>query len=173
MNAIVIRAPRPDDSGPLAAIMNLPGVRAGTLRMPFETESFARERLTQPGPGVHTLVAETDGVVAGSGTLIRQVGRRSHVGEVFLFVADDRWRRGVGRALLAALLDIADNWIGLARVELTCNADNAGAVALYEAFGFAHEGRRRADVLRNGVLIDSLAMARLRRRPDFEGEPTA
>lgn len=40
-------------------------------------------------------------------------------------------------------LDLADNWLGLSRVELTVFTDNATAIALYEKFGFEIEATHR------------------------------
>ena len=42
------------------------------------------------------------------------------------------------------LLDWADNWAGLLRVELGVYADNERAIALYRKFGFELEGCQRA-----------------------------
>jgi putative acetyltransferase len=70
--------------------------------------------------------------------------------------------RGAGTALMAAIVDLADNWLQLRRLELNVYADNARAVALYERFGFEREGLMRAYAWRNGEYVDSVAMARLR-----------
>ena len=51
------------------------------------------------------------------------------------------------------------------RVQLQVNVDNARAIGLYESLGFEREGTQRASVLRDGKLIDSLMMARLRQPP--------
>lgn len=47
----------------------------------------------------------------------------------------------------------------------TVYTDNALAMALYEKFGFVHEGTHRAFALRNGVYVDALAMTRLHSNP--------
>lgn len=75
-------------------------------------------------------------------------------------VRDDWQRRGVGTALLSAAVDLADNWIGYARLELTVYADNAAAVALYRKFGFEVEGTARRYALRDGRFVDAFMMAR-------------
>ena len=73
-----------------------------------------------------------------------------------------QWQgRGVGRKLLARLLDWADNWGNVLRVELHVHADNERAIALYRSMGFVEEGRHRAYALKNGRFIDSFSMARL------------
>jgi putative acetyltransferase len=71
--------------------------------------------------------------------------------------------KGVGSKLLAAALDIADNWMNLQRVELSVFADNDAAISLYCKFGFETEGLLRDYAVRDGVLVDTLSMARLRR----------
>jgi L-phenylalanine/L-methionine N-acetyltransferase len=73
--------------------------------------------------------------------------------------------QGVGNALMLALLDYADRWALLLRIELTVYADNARAIALYRRHGFAVEGTHRAYALRDGAFVDALAMARLHPQP--------
>jgi putative acetyltransferase len=68
----------------------------------------------------------------------------------------------LGPALMTALLDVADHRLGLKRVALRVNADNARAIRLYRKVGFEVESTLRRDVLRDGQFIDNLAMARLR-----------
>ena len=165
---IEIRAPQPDtDIGPLTEATNRPGVRAGTLRLPCTPEDFIRQRLTKPSPDVHQLVAAWDGLAVGQGSLMLNRGRRRHSGEVFLFIHDDYWGRGLGRALLSALLDLADNWYGLTRVGLEAAPQNTRAIALYESAGFEREGLKRADVITEGRLEDSVVMGRLRPAPAY------
>jgi putative acetyltransferase len=95
--------------------------------------------------------------------LVAYQGRLNHVGEIaHLMVHDAHAGRGIGRTLLEALLDIADNYLGLLRVELLVYPDNAGAIGLYERLGFQHEGRKRKFARRVGELHDALVMARLR-----------
>lgn len=80
-------------------------------------------------------------------------------------VAREAQRQGGGTALMQALCDYADRWIGALRLELTVCADNEPAIALYRKFGFEMEGRHRAYALRDGVYVDAFAMARLNPNP--------
>jgi putative acetyltransferase len=94
--------------------------------------------------------------------LSREENRRSHVGSIGMAVHDAYAGRGAGAALMAAVLDLADNWLQLKRIELTVYADNPRAIALYERFGFEREGLCRAFAWRDGAYADAVAMARLR-----------
>jgi GNAT superfamily N-acetyltransferase len=58
-----------------------------------------------------------------------------------LFVRDDARGRGVGRALVEAVVALATER-GCRRVELDVNEANAAAFALYESFGFSAQDDR-------------------------------
>ena len=81
-------------------------------------------------------------------------------------LGEDSWRswpaKGVGTALMQALLDLADNWLNLSRLELTVFTDNEAAVKLYQKLGFVIEGTHRKFAFRDGEYVDCYAMARLR-----------
>ncbi|SDI49683.1 GNAT family N-acetyltransferase [Alloyangia pacifica] len=167
--ALTIRAAEAGDAAALAEMGNLPGVRHGTLRMPYDTQGRVERRLAARGAN-HFLVGVIEhpvGVqkVVAEGGLMPGQRRRSHVGEIFLIVHDDHVGRGYGKAILRALIDIADNWLGLRRLELDVNTDNRAAIHLYQGFGFEIEGTRRGDAMRDGGLIDSHVMGRLRAAP--------
>jgi putative acetyltransferase len=89
-------------------------------------------------------------------------GRRRHAGHVFLYVDREHQRRGIGTALLRALLDLADSWLLLRRVELTVLVENEHARRLYERLGFVVEGTLKQNIISQGELKDEYAMARLR-----------
>jgi ribosomal protein S18 acetylase RimI-like enzyme len=107
------------------------------------------------------LVAESDGVIVGSGDL-RQLSpaRCAHVGVLAVGVHPEHQRRGIGRALVSALIEHA-RAAGLLRLELYVRADNPRAIALYRSLGFEHEGTRARFVrLPDGTFVDDWIMAR-------------
>jgi putative acetyltransferase len=160
---LVIRAQEPSDWPGIAALMELPKVRWGTLRLPFTSREQWRKMTENPSEDRTGIVAVLDGsIVVGNAGIWHQKGRRRHVGGVGMSVHDDFHRRGIGSALMAALIDVADNWLDLKRLELTVYVDNAPAIALYRKFGFEVEGTRRHDAFRDGKYVDSYEMARLR-----------
>ncbi|HSD88662.1 MAG TPA: GNAT family N-acetyltransferase, partial [Kofleriaceae bacterium] len=83
-----------------------------------------------------------------------------HVATLGMSVKQGWRRKGVGRALLTAALEWAPT-AGIKRVELYVYARNAPAIALYEGFGFAIEGRRRNFIREGDAYLDDLVMSRL------------
>jgi L-phenylalanine/L-methionine N-acetyltransferase len=159
---LTIRAREPSDFEEIAALMNLPKVRWGTLRLPFTTKEQWRKMSEAPPDGMTCIVAELDETIVGIASVTQYKGRRSHVGGIGMSVHDEFCGRGIGSALLAALIDLSDNWLNLKRLELTVYIDNEPALRLYRKFGFEVEGTRRRDVFRDGHYVDSFFMARLR-----------
>lgn len=164
MAAIVVRGREPGDLEAIHAIMTCPGVVRGTLQLPLRSPEGRREQYAARGHDGHSLVAELDGRVVGQlGLHPEPAQRRRHVGSIGMAVHDDFQGRGVGSALMAAMVELADRWLNLRRIELEVYADNAAAIHLYEKFGFAIEGTRRDFAFRDGEYADAYAMARLRR----------
>ena len=159
---ILIRALEPGDLPDLTEAWNQPGAYAGTLQLPY-TSLEARQKRTAAAPAsLIRLVAVIEGKVIGCLGLDRFENRRGHAAQFGIAVHDAYAGRGAGTALVAAMIDLADNWLNIRRLELNVYADNARAIALYERFGFEREGLYRAYAWRNGAFVDSLAMARLR-----------
>lgn len=161
LSGLTIRASRLEDSIGIAELVNLPGFRHGTLRLPFHTSAEVRGWIEKAAPGDVSLVAVVDDRIVGSAGLHRLTGRQAHVGQIGMGVHDDWTGRGIGTRLLSALIDMADRWLGLRRLQLTVFPDNEPAIRLYQKFGFEAEGTHREFALRDGKLVDALAMARL------------
>jgi L-phenylalanine/L-methionine N-acetyltransferase len=164
-SAIVVRRATVADAAAYARIMGDPAVYPGLLQVPHTNEETWRQRLSEslaPGKSDLILVAELHGNVVGNAGL-HPIGahlRRRHVMHLGIAVAPAAQRQGVGTALMAALCDYADRWAGVLRLELNVYTDNTAAIALYRKFGFEIEGTHRGYALRDGVYVDSHAMAR-------------
>jgi putative acetyltransferase len=157
----LIRASRPADAEQLAELINLPGFRRFTLRLPFHSPEEVRVWIEGRASGNIAIVACLDATIVGTAGLHRFDGRRRHVAEIGLGVHDDHTGRGIGSALLAALIDAGEQWLGLQRLQLSVFVDNDRAIKLYQRFGFAIEGTHRAYAFRDGAFVDAHSMARL------------
>jgi L-phenylalanine/L-methionine N-acetyltransferase len=161
---VTVRRATVDDAEGVRATMAAPRAMAGTLQVPLPSVEMWRKRIAEISPDDYLLVAEVEGEVVGNLGLhsAGRSPRRRHVGLVGMAVRDDWQGKGVGAALLAAALDIADNWLNYRRLELTVYTDNDAAHALYRKFGFEVEGLHRDFAFRDGRFVDVHAMARLR-----------
>jgi putative acetyltransferase len=160
----MLRAPTLDDAPALCEMANMPRYRWGTMRMPFqsliETRAYL-ERVIGSANDRH-VGAYVDSRLIGMAGLSRFQGRRSHAAELGIGVHDGYQGRGIGTALLGALIDLADNWWNVPRLELGVFADNTGAIKLYHRFGFIEEGTRKGHAFRDGAYADVVMMARWR-----------
>lgn len=163
MSEVVVRATEPSDAEAIHEIMSCPRVAANTLQLPWRPAEYHR-RFAELQPDAYSFVAEVDRRVVGNlGLHIEPGARRRDVGKIGMSVHDDFQNRGVGSALMAVMVDLADNWLGLRRIELEVWTDNTPAVHLYEKFGFRIEGTGVQYARRAGELVDAYFMARLRR----------
>lgn len=158
----MLRALRVADAEQFHAMLQLPAVINGNPHVPFESVTVTREYIEKLDAREIAIAAMVGDTIVGEAELTPFKGRRAHAGELAIGVHDAWQRRGIGNRLMIELLDLADNWLGLRRIELTVFADNHAALALYRKFGFVIEARHRGAVLRRGVLIDCYLMARLR-----------
>ncbi len=161
---IVIRRAEPGDYEAIAKILSYPKVIWGTLQIPFPSVEQWRKKIAEPSEGVYSLVACVDLEVVG------QIGlhtfpnrpRRHHVGAIGMAVRDDWQGKGIGARLMQAVVDLADKWLNLARLELEVYPDNEPAIKLYKKFGFQVEGTQIGSTFRDGQYMDTLMMARVR-----------
>jgi putative acetyltransferase len=158
---IRVRGASRADAHAVWVINSCPGVIRGTLRLPYESLDEVERRFADQPPQLRRLVAEVDGRVVGLLGLEVGRGRRAHSAAIGMMVHDDFQGRGVGTALLAAAIELAEGWLGLHRLELEVYTDNAAALRLYRKFGFEEEGRLRRFALRDGQWADAIYMARL------------
>lgn len=161
----LIRRAEPDDYVGIHEIYKTPSAYAGTLQLPFPSVSLWRDRLSHQDDNVFHLVAVVEsGQVVGMITLLAhaQQPRRRHAGFVGMGVHEAWQGKGIGSALMRTVVELADNWLNLHRLELEVFADNESAIRLYERNGFEREGVLRDYAFRDGAYVDAVAMGRLR-----------
>lgn len=166
--AVTVRRVEESDFPSLAEIYAHEAVIANTAQVPHRSDPFWRDFYKTRDPDGLELVGVVDGRPVGHlGLLTNRAPRRKHVASFGIAVHPDFQGRGVGKALMTEMLHQADNWLNLVRIELSVAADNTGAIALYEKFGFVLEGQSRFDIFTAGRYGHSNRMARM--RPGFEG----
>ncbi len=175
MTRYTLRALVPSDAPAVHRIgLDVARTLGGT---PADREDATLARIVEAAPDrtLHLGAFDDDGLAGFLSLDGAPHVRRRHVAFLSMGVAPAKQRRGVGDALMTAALEAADRWWGYSRIELGVHADNLAAVALYEKHGFSIETRRPRDMLRDGVLVDGLGMARIReglvRPPELGASP--
>jgi L-phenylalanine/L-methionine N-acetyltransferase len=161
---IQIRYVQPQDHAAVHDIFMSPHVINGTMRIPYQPLDYTHKRL-EPSDDVIKLVAYVQGEVVGYAELITHptTPRHRHAGEINMLAVHAAWQgKGVGRTLMRAMLDLADNWLQLSRLSLIVWASNDVATRLYHKFGFVVERTMSQFVFREGEYLDACIMARVK-----------
>ena len=134
------------------------------MQLPMPTREHWRKRLSETPEGHYIFVACAGEEIVGNAGLhpAAPTPRRAHALILGIAVPGPWQGQGVGKALMGTLVDFADRWLPVTRLELTVFTDNERAIALYRRFGFEGEGTHRQYALRDGRHADVFAMARLR-----------
>jgi putative acetyltransferase len=159
----IIRPFHSDDVEAYYAIVSNPASLETYPGVPALEIGAAREWARQQSPGLHRLVVEQDGTAVAFGTLQQiQRPRRVHSGTLEWLISP-AYREGlVGEQLLTALLDLADQWLNLRRVEVQLIAGDDSGLRLAERLGFEEEGTNRMAIFGGGRFQDIHVLSRLR-----------
>jgi L-amino acid N-acyltransferase YncA len=159
---------RPAKTSDIAAITRIyaSAVEHGTasfeLDAPDETE-MARRMADLIGKGFPYIVAEIDGVLAGYAYAgpYRARSAYRHTVENSVYIAPDMQHRGVGRALLAALIEACEarGYRQMIAV-IGDSTKQAASIGLHEALGFRHVGILDHVGFKHGRWLDSVLMQR-------------
>jgi RimJ/RimL family protein N-acetyltransferase len=160
----VIRSAEPGDAGALVELANAVGsepegwlITTSNWRSVGEERRYIRSLRRSRHAAV--FVAQAPEGVVGRLSVGRDPHPASHhVADLGLMVALSHRRRGVGWALLEAAADWAGSQ-GVRKLELHVFPHNAGAIRLYERFGFEREGYRKRHYRRPNGFVDAILMA--------------
>ncbi len=158
---VSIRAPRMTDAEDMYEIRVSKGARENMLGLSTNKVMRTEKMLSSLGENDHLLVAESEGKVVGIVALrINPSPRLNHTASLGIGIHPDYQNKKIGSRLLEEILDLADNWLMLIRVELDVFEDNERAIHLYEKFGFVVEGKKKYATKRYGKYETELFMAR-------------
>ncbi|MDR5819864.1 N-acetyltransferase family protein [Caballeronia sp. LZ043] len=112
--------------------------------------------------GMPYLVAELDGVIAGYAyaSAYRPRSAYRHTVEDSVYVAAGFHGRGVGRALLGALVERCERGPWRQMIAVIGDSGNAGSIALHARLGFEHAGVLRDVGFKHGQWVDTVLMQR-------------
>lgn len=158
-----IREAGADDAESICLIYNQ-GIedRIATLETELRTPDERRQWLTSHGPRHPVIVAEAEGRVVGWGSLnsFNLRAAYDHVGDFSVYI-ERAWRgKGVGRALLEALIERA-RALGYHKLVLAAFPFNDMGMRLYERVGFRRVGVYSEHGLVDGRWVDIVIMEKL------------
>ena len=149
------------DAADRDAVLSIYGEGIATGHATFETAAPAWEAWDRGHMPAARLVAEDDKGLAGWAALSAVSGRCVYAGvaEVSVYVAARARGRGVGRGLLARLIEESER-AGLWTLQAGIFPENEGSLKLHRAFGFRDVGRRERIGKMNGRWRDVLLLER-------------
>jgi phosphinothricin acetyltransferase len=143
MGEMIIREPTPDDEAAIAAI-DAQGLASGHASFRDQTHDWQSFQKSFMMGRALALVAQDDkGIAAWAGVSVTSTRAvYQGVGEVSIYVADDRQGFGVGRRLLDAMIQHSEEagyWTLIAQIF----PENEASLKLHAALGFEVLGTRR------------------------------
>lgn len=129
---------------------------------PPEVAEMARRRDTTRAAGLPYLAAELDGRMAGFAyaTPYRNRPAYRHTVEDSVYVAPAAMRRGVGRALLARLIELCTEGGFRQMVAIIGDSGNAASIRLHTDLGFRHAGTLVSVGYKHGRWLDTVIVQR-------------
>ena len=153
---VEIRPMQPED-WPAVAEIFVEGI--ATRGATFETEAPSYESFDAGHHAAHRFVAVEDGRVVGWVALAPTSARACYAGvaESSVYIAESARGRGVGRALMEALVASAET-AGIWTIHAGMFPENAASVALHESLGFRLVGRFERIAQLDGAWRDTVLL---------------
>lgn len=162
--ALVVRPAREDDIPAVQQIYAdhvLTGL-ASFEEVPPDAAEMARRRAEVSARGLPYIVAEVDGRVSGFAyaSPFRSRSAYRYTVEDSVYVARDSLRRGVGRALLGAVIESCTELGYRQMIAVIGDSANAGSIGLHAHMGFEPIGTMPAVGFKFGRWVDTVRMQR-------------
>ncbi len=159
--SVSVRAAEADDADAVAEVWAVGSAEVSPHYTPYRSRAATRQTLENLGADQRVLVAEAAEKVAGVAELRLHEGRRAHSAELTLTVTPEA-APAVQEALLAAALELGENWLQITRTVAYVYADQPQQAGWWMAHGFEAEGTLRHAAYRAGQMVDLVVLARLR-----------
>ena len=136
--------------------------RVATLETELRTPEERAAWLAARGPRHPVIVAEDDGPIIGWGSLNQFNPRDAyrHVVDFSIYVERAYRGRGVGKVMLARLIELAREQ-RYHKMVLSAFPSNSGGMALYERLGFRTVGVYKEQGMLDGRWVDTIVMEKL------------
>ena len=158
---VTVRAAEVDDADAVAVVWEVGAARVSPEYAPYRSRAVTRQALENAGSDTRVLVAEMGETLAGVAELRLHEGRRAHSADLTLIALPDA-DPAVREALLAAALELGENWLQITRTVTQVYADQPEQAGWWLAHGFAVEGTLRRAAYRAGRVVGLHVLARLR-----------
>ena len=162
--AVVVRDARDQDMAAIQAIYAYEVLHgsASFEEVPPTTDAMLARRAAVLELGLPYLAAELEGRVVGYSyaTAYRPRPAYRYTIEDSVYVARGMQGRGIGRALLAALIERCERGPWRQMIAVIGDSGNAGSIALHERLGFRRVGLLPAIGYKHGRWVDSVLMQR-------------
>lgn len=114
------------------------------------------ERLKGDGFRRYFAIEQENGHVGNCGLKDINTDGRSRHAELWIYVAPEHQRQGIGEKATRELLSVAFRELKLHRVFLYALESNRRAIALYRKLGFKEEGKFRDHIFLNGTFYNAV-----------------
>jgi len=165
---LYIRPIQLEDAKEINNLRRMEGIMENIMGLPSETVMDSRGYIAKEDSLRHQFVAvlkkdrSNEVIVGTAGLHLNELPRKRHSATIGIMVHTEYQGLGIGTQLMNAVLDVADNWLMLTRIELEVFADNEKAINLYQKLGFNVEGVKKKAAIRNGRYADEMLMSRIR-----------
>ncbi|WP_210607958.1 GNAT family N-acetyltransferase [Priestia flexa] len=159
---IKIRPVHPSDAEAVHEIRIQPSVARHTLAIPSERVKSSKDFMESISQDAHLMVATVEDKLVGIAGLHIKPGKQRHIAVLGISIHEKYHGKGIGGALIDSLLDIADNYLGLIRIEIEVNVSNEKAMKLYKKKGFQVEGQLKKAHFYAGEYHDVFIMGRVK-----------
>ena len=140
---------------------------------PPSASEIERRLAAVGGAGLPYLVAVSEGQVLGFAypAPFRPRAAYRHTVEDSIYIAPEAVGRGVGRALLSAVIDACERLGKRQMIAVIGDSANAGSIGLHAALGFTRSGVGRSVGFKHGRWVDIVWMQRALNAGDASAPP--